>query len=58
MKEFSLDDIYKMTSHIYSDQNAQRPISNTFLHFVEVCGMLTLSAREKKRDAVTFEDAI
>jgi hypothetical protein len=56
--DFRLDDLYKMTSHIYSEQNAPRPTSATFSHFVEVCGLLTIHARNKKREAVTFEDAL
>ena len=31
-----LDDLYRMISHIYTEQNAQRPASATFAHFVEV----------------------
>jgi NTP pyrophosphatase (non-canonical NTP hydrolase) len=53
----SLDDLYKMVSYIYSEQNAHRPASSTFAHFVEVCGMLTVHARSKKREGVTFLDS-
>jgi NTP pyrophosphatase (non-canonical NTP hydrolase) len=47
-----------MTAHIYSEQNAHRPTSATFSHFVEVCGILSMHARKKKREGVTFEDAL
>lgn len=53
-----LDDLYKMTAHIYGEQNAHRPASATFAHFVEVCGLLTIHARKKKREGVRFEDAL
>jgi len=53
-----LDEIYRMTSYIYSEQNAQRPASATFAHFVEVCGILSMHVRKKKREEVTFEDAL
>lgn len=54
----SLDEIYRMTSYIYSEQNAQRPASATFAHFIEVCGILSMHVRKKKREEVTFEDAL
>jgi len=47
-----------MISHIYSEQNAQRPASATFAHFVEVCGILTMHSRKKKREGASFEDAL
>ena len=53
----SLDDLYKMVAYIYSEQNAHRPASATFAHFVEVCGMLTVHSRSKKREGVTFLDS-
>jgi len=53
-----LDDLYKMIAHIYSEQNAHRPASATFAHFVEVCGMLTVHSRNKKREGLTFVDAL
>jgi NTP pyrophosphatase (non-canonical NTP hydrolase) len=53
-----LDDVYRMTAHIYSEQNAHRPASATFAHFVEVCGILSMHSRKKKREEVTFEDAL
>ncbi len=56
--KFRLDELYKMTTHIYSEQNAHRPASATFAHFVEVCGLLTIHTRKKKRENVTFEDAL
>jgi hypothetical protein len=53
-----LDDLYKMIAHVYVEQNAHRPASATFAHFVEVCGMLTVHSRNKKREGATFVDAI
>ena len=53
-----LDDLYKMVAHIYSEQNAHRPARETFAHFVEVCGMLALNDRQKKREEVTIESAL
>jgi NTP pyrophosphatase (non-canonical NTP hydrolase) len=53
-----LDDLYKMIAHVYIEQNAQRPASATFSHFVEVCGMLTVHFRNKKREGSIFVDAI
>lgn len=53
-----LDDLYKMIAHIYGEQNAHRPASATFAHFVEVCGMLTVHSRNKKREGVTFVEAL
>lgn len=58
MPPIRLDDLYYMVARIYSEQNAQRPASVTFSHFVEVCGMLTVYDREKKREQFTIEDAI
>jgi NTP pyrophosphatase (non-canonical NTP hydrolase) len=57
-KPLSLDDLYKMVAHIYSEQNAHRPARETFAHFVEVCGMLALNDRQKKREDVTVESAL
>lgn len=54
----SLDDLYHMVSHIYSDKNAERPISVTFSHFVEVCGMLTMHSKKKNREEVNMESAL
>jgi NTP pyrophosphatase (non-canonical NTP hydrolase) len=54
----SLDDLYKMTAHIYGDRNSVRSKESTFAHFVEVCGMLTIADRKKKRDVVDFADAL
>jgi NTP pyrophosphatase (non-canonical NTP hydrolase) len=53
-----LDEMYRMTAHIYSEQNAHRPASGTFAHFVEVCGLLAMHSRRKRREEVTFEDAL
>jgi NTP pyrophosphatase (non-canonical NTP hydrolase) len=54
----SLDDLYRMTAHIYSEQNAQRPVSSTFAHFVEVCGMLTIHDRRKKKEGINLVGAL
>lgn len=53
-----LDDLYKMTSFIYSDTNLSRPASATFGHFVEVCGMLTIHVRRRKREGLSVTDAL
>jgi len=53
-----LDDIYRMTSFIYHDANLGRSREATLLHFVEVCGMLTLIDRKKKRDRVDVPGAL
>lgn len=54
----SLDDLYRMTAYVYSEQNAIRPIASTFSHFVEICGMLTALDRRKKKEAFDFIDAL
>lgn len=53
-----LDEFYKMTSFIYQDANLTRSKEATFLHFVEVCGMLTQQDRKKKRVKVDVASAI
>jgi NTP pyrophosphatase (non-canonical NTP hydrolase) len=53
-----LDDLYKMTAYIYQDANLSRSREATFLHFVEVCGMLTASDRKKKKVAVDVPGAL
>jgi nucleoside phosphorylase/NTP pyrophosphatase (non-canonical NTP hydrolase) len=53
-----LDDLYLMVSSIYAEQNAQRPPSATFSHFVETCGMLSVIDRKKKREDITIVDAL
>src|SRR5262249_6046412 len=58
MSQYSLDDLYLMVASIYGEQNAQRPSSATFAHFVEVCGMLTIHDRKKKREEFEVEDAL
>jgi hypothetical protein len=45
----SLDDLYHMTARIFSEQNADRPLTTTFAHFVEVSGMLSIHDRKKRR---------
>lgn len=57
-KRFRLDDIYKMTAHIYAEQNVARTTTATFSHFVEVCGMLTAHDRSKRREVFTVTDAL
>ena len=47
-----------MTAYIYSEQNAIRPVTATLSHFVEVCGMLTIHDRKKRREGVDFTDAL
>ena len=58
MERHRLDDMYRMIAHIYSEQNAQRSPSATFAHFVEVCGMLTVHERRKKREGLAMDDAL
>ena len=53
-----LDDLYKMVAHIYSDKNISRTATATFAHFVEVCGMLTIHDRSKKREGIDVTDAL
>lgn len=53
-----LDDLYKMTAFIYQDANAIRSKEATYLHFVEVGGMLTQLDRKKKRVKVDVTSAI
>jgi hypothetical protein len=54
-----LDDLYRMVASIYSDQNIARSSAATFGHFVEVCGMLTMHDRKKRRGVdVTVTDAL
>ena len=47
-----------MTAHIYGDRNSVRSKEATFAHFVEVCGMLTIPDRKKKRENVDTTDAL
>jgi nucleoside phosphorylase/NTP pyrophosphatase (non-canonical NTP hydrolase) len=56
--EYTLDDLYLMVVSIYSDQNIQRPASTTFAHFVEVCGMLAIHDRKKKREELEVGDVL
>jgi NTP pyrophosphatase (non-canonical NTP hydrolase) len=51
MQAISLDELYKMLANIYSEQNFGREVSITFGHFVEVCGMLTIHDRKKRRES-------
>jgi NTP pyrophosphatase (non-canonical NTP hydrolase) len=57
-ESLSLDDLYHMTAHIYGDRNSSRSKENTFAHFVEVCGMLTVEARQKRRGSFVFTDGL
>jgi nucleoside phosphorylase/NTP pyrophosphatase (non-canonical NTP hydrolase) len=56
--KYGLDDLYLMVASIYAEQNAHRSPSATFAHFVEVCGMLTVHDRKKKREDFDLEDAL
>src|SRR5215469_9083969 len=58
MKTLSLDQLYAMVAHIYSEQNYIRSASATFAHFVEVCGMLTIHDRKKRRENIEVMDAL
>src|SRR5262245_1013600 len=58
MSELGLDGLYKMVAHIYREQNAIRSPVATFSHFVEVCGMLTIHDRKKKREGTSVVDAL
>src|SRR5262245_47832374 len=53
-----LDNLYKMVAFIYADKNLTRTATATFAHFVEVCGMLTIHDRKKKREGVNVTDAL
>ncbi len=53
-----LDDLYKMVAFIYGDKLSSRSPSATFAHLVEVCGMLTIHDRNKRREGITVTDAL
>ena len=53
-----LDELYHMTAYIYGDRNSVRSKEATFAHFVEVCGMLTVHDRKKKRESFDMTDAL
>ena len=53
-----LDDLYKMVAFIYGDKLSSRSAEGTFAHLVEVCGMLTIHDRNKKREGLTVTDAL
>src|SRR6201993_3589339 len=54
-----LDDLFRMVASIYGDQNIARSQAATFGHFVEVCGMLTMHDRKKRRESdLTVTDAL
>jgi NTP pyrophosphatase (non-canonical NTP hydrolase) len=54
----SLDDLYYMTAHIYGQRNEERSVEATLNHFVEVCGMLTMHDRRKRRESLDVADAL
>lgn len=54
----SLDDLYIMTSQMYSHRNEERAVTATFAHFVEVSAALTASARRKRRDELDMTGAL
>ncbi|MEY9881780.1 hypothetical protein [Bradyrhizobium sp. USDA 329] len=56
--EVRLDELYKMVAYIYSDKNMTRTATATFAHFVEVCGMLTIHDRKKRREGFDVTDAL
>ncbi|SEE67770.1 CHAT domain-containing protein [Rhizobiales bacterium GAS188] len=58
MTNLRLDDLYCMTAHIYGDRNSTRPKEATFAHFVEVCGMLTVHERGKRKEGFGLTDAL
>lgn len=47
-----------MTSFIYQDANLARSKEATYLHFVEVCGMLTVMDRKKKKVKIDVPNAL
>src|ERR1700680_2485803 len=53
-----LDDLYKMVAYIYGDKWSSRASAATFSHLVEVCGMLTIHDRNKKREGLDVADAL
>jgi NTP pyrophosphatase (non-canonical NTP hydrolase) len=53
-----LDDLYKMVAHIYGEKLSERSSTATFAHFVEVCGMLTIHDRNKKREGLDVTDGL
>src|SRR5689334_15931379 len=56
--DIRLDDLYRMTAHIYGEQNARRTTESTFCHFAEVCGRLTGLDRNKRRGEINIIDAL
>jgi hypothetical protein len=47
-----------MTAAIYEHANMTRSREATFLHFVEVCSMLTMTHRQKNRERVDMAGAL
>jgi NTP pyrophosphatase (non-canonical NTP hydrolase) len=39
LRHLRLDDLYRMTAHIYGNQNEERSVSSTFSRLVEACAM-------------------
>lgn len=58
MNQIRLDDLYKMVANIYYEQNSLRSTAATYAHFVEVCGMLTVHDRKKKKSGIMVETAL
>lgn len=58
MKQIRLDDLYHMVANIYYEQNSLRSTAATYAHFVEVCGMLTVHDRKKKKSGIIVETAL
>lgn len=54
----TLDDLYAMVAHIYSEQTLARTTAAGFAAFVEACGMLTIHESKKVRDETTVTDAL
>jgi NTP pyrophosphatase (non-canonical NTP hydrolase) len=53
-----LDELYRMVAYIYGDKLTSRSSTATFAHLAEVCGMLTIHDRNKKREGVDVTDAL
>src|SRR5262249_15219133 len=51
-------DLYKMVAYIYSDKLSSRSTTSTFTHLVEICGMLTIHDRNKKREGLDVTDIL
>ena len=58
MNPIRLDDLYHMVANIYYEQNSLRSTAATYAHFVEVCGMLAVHDRKKKKSGIIVETAL